>query len=323
MKTVTILIPIYNESGNVGRLIDELEKTAEQLAGYTFDYLFVDDGSKDNTVDILRKRQKIDTHIRVIELSRNFGKEIALSAGIDHLETDAVIIMDADLQHPPSYIPQFLKKWEEGFEIVSTKRVAIQNQPLLRTLGSFFFYQILNLISEFKMEPQTTDFRLLDRTVVEALKSFREKNRMVRGIIDWMGFKKTHIEFEAPERNAGQAGYSYAKLFKLAMNSMTSFSLFPLKVAGYMGVLITAVFGLLLACMVVDKLTINCMNFSSISFVIVINSLLSGLVLSCLGLVALYIGNIHTEVVNRPLYIIRKHHSSRDGGDGQAGNKAG
>jgi len=312
MKTVTILVPVYNESGNVDRLIDELEKTTSPLAQYTFDYLLVDDGSSDRTVEIVKERQKTDKHIRLIELSRNFGKEIALSAGIDHLDADAVIIMDADLQHPPSYIPEFLRKWEEGYEIVATKRTAIANHPMLKTIGSFIFYRILNMISELRMEPQTTDFRLLDRVVVEVLKSFREKNRMVRGIIDWMGFKKTFIEFEAPKRNAGVAGYSYLKLCRLAMNSMTSFSLFPLKVAGYLGVLITAVFGFLLGFMILDKLLFAQMNFSAISFVIVVNSLLIGLVLSCLGLVALYIGNIHTEVVNRPLYIIRKIHGDAE-----------
>jgi dolichol-phosphate mannosyltransferase len=268
--------------------------------------MFVDDGSSDATVKMIEERALIDKRVILIELSRNFGKELALSAGIDCLNADAVIIMDADLQHPPSYIPELIRKWGEGYEIVATKRVSIDNQPLVRRLGSFFFYKILNSISEFKMVPGTTDFRLIDRIVIDALKTFREKNRMVRGLIDWMGFKKAFIDFKAPERNAGVAGYSYMKLVKLALNSLTSFSLFPLKVASYLGLSSILVFSALLCFMCVDKLWMDWCHFSSISFIIVANVVMNGIMLSCIGFVAFYIGNIHAEAIDRPLYLIRK-----------------
>lgn len=306
-KLITILVPVFNESRNVPRLVEELDKVSASIPRYDFRYVFIDDGSRDDTVKVCEELSGRNPKVSVIELSRNFGKEIALTAGVDHLDSDAVIIMDADLQHPPSYIPQFIKKWEEGYEIVATKRVSSENEPLLRKLGSKLFYIVMNMISEFKMEPQTTDFRLLDRIVIEALKSFREQNRMVRGIIDWMGFKKTYINFEAAERTAGVAGYSYDKLFKLASDSVTSFSLFPLKLAGYLGILISGLSLSMLVVMLVDRLTFNHFNITNIAFVIVVNCLLNGIVLCALGLISLYIGNIHTEVVNRPLYIIRKY----------------
>jgi dolichol-phosphate mannosyltransferase len=306
-RQVTLLIPIYNESGNIGALVREIDRVVAELPAYDFRLLFVDDGSRDDSVAQLETLAAADPRIGVIELSRNFGKELALTAGIQAVDGDAVIIMDADLQHPPSYIPEMIRKWEEGFDIVATKRVKSERQPLLRRLGSDLFYWLLNSISEFKMEPGTTDFRLLDRIVVDALKQFTENNRMVRGLIDWMGFKKTFIAFEAPDRHSGKPGYSYARLLQLALNSFMSFSLVPLKLAGYLGMFVITVFGLLLAFMVADKFWMGGrFGFTPISFVIVTNVIMNGVVLACIGLVALYIGHIHTEVIGRPLYLVRK-----------------
>lgn len=305
-KTITILVPAFNEGGNIPALVAEIDRTTAALGGYAFSLLFVDDGSSDDTAAILEQAAAADPRIGVIELSRNFGKEMALTAGLHALDCDAAIIMDADLQHPPRYIPELIRKWEEGYEVVSTRRVKIDEQPLARRLGSRLFYALLNSISEFKMEPGTTDFRLLDRKVVEALKRFTERNRLFRGLIDWMGFKKTTIEFEAPARHAGTARYSYTRLFRLALNSFMAFSLVPLKLAGYIGFFVLVVFGGLLAFMAYDKLGSNQFGFSPIAFVIVTNVIMNGIVLGCIGLVALYIGHIHTEVIGRPLYLVRK-----------------
>ena len=304
--TITILVPVYNEGRNIPKLVSELHAVTAGIDRYDFSLLFVDDGSSDDSVAQIEALAAKDSRVRLLELSRNFGKEIALTAGIDALDCDAVIIMDADLQHPPSYIPQLIDRWEHGSEVVVARRTRIDKQPLARRLGSYAFYKLLNAISDFPMEPGTTDFRLLDRQVIDALKGFREKNRMVRGLVDWMGFRRSSIDFEAPERTAGVAGYSYAKLAQLALNSFMSFSLLPLRLAGYLGMFSTMVFGVLLLVMGIDKMTGDVLRFSSISFVIVVNALLNGVVLLSIGLVALYIGHIHTEAVDRPLYLLRR-----------------
>jgi polyisoprenyl-phosphate glycosyltransferase len=304
-KTITILIPLFNESKNIIELHSELEKTVSELRDYLFTYLFVDDGSSDDSFQMIEKLALKDGKIKALELSRNFGKEIAVTAGIDSVNSDALIIMDADLQHPPQMIPKFIRKWEEGYEIIATRRTEIQNRAILKKLGSTLFYTIINKISDTEMINQTTDFRLIDKKVVKELKRFTERNRMVRGLIDWMGFKKTVLEFKAPDREEGEAGYGYRKLIRLAIDSLTSFSLLPLKIAGYLGLLICLVFGSCFILMIIDHFTINYGNFSTLAYVIVINSFLIGVVLTCLGLIALYIGHITTEVLNRPIYIVR------------------
>lgn len=304
-KLISILIPTYNEEKNVSLLYDELKSLIEHKT-YDFEILFVDDGSSDNTVEKLEELAQSDSRIKVIELSRNFGKEIALTAGIHEVESDALIIMDADLQHPPKLIPLFLEKWEEGYEIIATKRLEIENRSFVKKLGSKLFYKIINKLSDTQMVSGTTDFRLLDKIVVEELKKFTERNRLVRGLIDWMGFKKVYVEFKAPDRLHGEAGYTVYKLFRLAVDSFTSFSLFPLKIAGYLGGIISLIFGSLFGWMLFDKYILLQKTFSSISYVIVANTFFIGIVLMALGMIALYIGYIHTEVTNRPLFIVRK-----------------
>ena len=307
LKHIAVLIPTYNEADNIPSLLHELTAVLDGLTDYAFTVIFVDDGSTDDTATLLEQAASADPRIGVIELSRNFGKEMALTAGLRALDADAVIIMDADLQHPPRYIPELLAQWQQGFEVVSTRRVKIDEQPLARRLGSQLFYLLLNRISEFKMEPGTTDFRLLDRIVIDALKQFSERNRLFRGLIDWMGFRRTTIDFDAPARYAGTARYSYRRLIRLALNSFMAFSLLPLKLAGYVGLFVIVVFGGLLGFMLVDKFGgSDSFGFSNIAFVIVTNVIMNGIVLSCVGLVALYIGHIHTEVIGRPLYLIRK-----------------
>jgi len=306
MKQIDLLIPVYNESENIPRLYSELIAVLNGLANYKFMITFIDDGSQDRSTAVIEDLASRDPRVGLIELSRNFGKEAALSAGINASIGDAVIMLDADLQHPPALIPLLIQKWEAGYEIVSTRRKYEQPPSLVKRLGSHFFYRIMDWISETEMIAQSTDFRLIDERVVEVVQRLTERNRMVRGLIDWTGFKKAIIEFQAPQRQSGEAGYSVFKLARLAMHAFTSFSLFPLKLAGYIGCLFCLCCGLLLSMMVIDRLTINYWGFTNLAIVVVINSLLIGLVLICLGLIALYIGNIHTEVLNRPLYVIRR-----------------
>jgi polyisoprenyl-phosphate glycosyltransferase len=306
-QKISIIVPVYNEAKSIPKIYERLNTVTEKLTDYQWEYLFVNDGSSDESFSELCKLAEIDHKNKVLDLSRNFGKEIALTAGVHEAEDiGAVICIDADLQHPPELIPELIKKWNEGFEIVATIRTSIEKQPLLKRIGSKTFYWLMSKISGVKMESQTTDFRLYDKKVIDAFCRVTERERMFRGIMDWMGFKKIYIEFEAIARHDGEAGYSYSKLWQLALNSITSFSLWPLKLTGYLGILITLLSGFLFFWMFFNYFILNELNYSPLAIVVVANTFLVGLVLMGIGLVALYVGNIHTEVINRPLYIVRE-----------------
>lgn len=307
MKSITIVVPVYRESSNLERLHERLDKVTGDLLAFEWEYLFVNDGSPDNSLEVLRGLAQRDPKVKVLDLSRNFGKEIALTAGVHNAESaDAVICMDADLQHPPELIQMLLKEWESGVEIVATVRVSIEKQPLMRRLGSYFYYWLMARISGLDMVSQTTDYRLYDKKVVAAFRHATERERMFRGIMDWLGFHKVYVQFRAESRIEGAGGYSYVKLWRLAVNSITSFSLLPLRLTGYLGVFITTCSGLLLAWMLGTYLLADARMYTPLAIVVVANTFLIGIVLMAVGLVALYIGTIHTEVVNRPLYVVRE-----------------
>lgn len=304
MRKVCIIIPVFNEERGLDDLRSALNRVLAGITGYEFSILLVDDGSLDHTWERIRSISAADPRICGISLSRNFGKEMALTAGVEHAgDVDAVICMDADLQHPPELIPDLLRAWEEGYQIVATIRREVADYSLVKRIGSRLFYSIMSRYSDLDIPPRSTDFRLLDRKVVEMLRTFKERARLFRGIIDWMGFKKTYLEFAAPARDHGRPAYSLNKLFDLAINSFTSFSLLPLRFTGYLGLVITVLSAMLLIYMVVTMAFFS-QVYTALAFFVVFNTFLMGLVLCSLGLVALYIGHIHTQVVERPLYII-------------------
>lgn len=303
---ISIIIPIYCEEKNIPSLYRRLEQVTSSVHAATWEYVFVNDGSLDNSLLVLKELAKVDHKVKIIDLSRNFGKEVALTAGINTVFSDAVICMDADLQHPPELIPQLIEEWQKGADVVATIRTGIDKQPLLRRLGSHGFYWLMSKISGIDMVSQTTDYRLLDKKVVEAFRRVTERERMFRGIIDWMGFNKVFVGFHAAEREEGAAGYSYQKLWHLAINSITAFSLWPLRLAGYLGLLITSLSGFLLLWMLGNYVVGSALIYTPLAIVVVANTFFIGIVLMAIGLVALYVGTIHTEVVNRPLYIERE-----------------
>ena len=304
---IAIIVPVYKEARNLPQLYKRLEEVTRSLPQYQWEYILVNDGSPDNSLDILRQMAAIDERVKVLDLSRNFGKEIALTAGVHEAESaDAVICIDADLQHPPELIPTLVGKWVEGHEVVATIRTSIDRQPLLKRVGSHVFYWLMGKISGLPIKSQTTDYRLYDKKVVAAFKNATERERMFRGIMDWMGFRRVYVEFQADARTEGEAGYSYSKLFGLAVNSITSFSLWPLRLTGYLGLLITMISSLLLVWMLANFLIKSQFQYTALAMVVVANTFLIGIVLMAIGLVALYVGNIHTEVINRPLYIVRE-----------------
>jgi len=307
-RHISIVIPFYNEENNIPLVYRELKKILNN-ANYSFEIIFVNDGSTDNSSTELDKITAADHTVKVIEFSRNFGKEVAMTAGLDICQGAACILMDADLQHPVEMMHEFIKRWENGAEVVVGVRNKNKSEGLIKKAGSYIFYLTINAISETEITPSSTDYRLLDRIVIEEFKRLKEKNRMTRALIDWLGFKRDYVYFNANERLYGKPSYNYLKLFRLAVSSYISHSLLPLKIAGYLGIVITSFSTLLGLVMFVDKFFLKDpykMYFSGTAMLATIIMFLIGIVLSCLGLIALYIGNIHGEVVNRPMYIVRR-----------------
>ena len=308
MKTISYVIPVYQEQDNLLLMYEALQyMMSGQSDQYDWEVIFVNDGSPDGSGEILEKLSQKEAQCRVIELSRNFGKEIALSAGVDYAKGDAVIFLDADLQHPPDRIPDMLRCWEDGYEVVEMVRTYTEAEPWLRRLGSTLFYKILKFLSSTDILAKTTDFRLLDRKVVQELRRVEERQRMFRGIIDWLGFRKVRLDFEAPARKYGTPVYSYSKLLNLALNSFISYSSLPLKFIGALGVGITVISGLVLFWMTAVTLFADeYWNITPVAFIVVSNLVFTGVTLSALGLMSLYISKIYSEVQNRPLYTIRR-----------------
>ena len=249
----------------------------------------------------------IQAHL--IELSRNFGKEMAVTAGLATAHGVAAIIIDADLQHPPHLLPEFIDAWKDGNEVVIGVRAADkQYASFIKRQGSRIFYRLINSLSPVEIMPNATDYRLIDRVVIDAYNRFTEHNRMTRGLIDWLGFKRSYITFKPAPRANGEVSYSVRKLTGLALNSIVGMSLVPLKFAGYLGAAITGIFGILGAFIAVEMFIFNDpwhLNIANSVNLAVLIIFLIGIVLTALGLVGLYIAAIHTEVSGRPLYVAR------------------
>ena len=308
-KVISIIIPAYNEQENVSLVAKAIKDVFQNIQNYNYRILFVDDGSTDNTLQKIKELSAQDNHICYLEFSRNFGKEIATTAGIQHCQGDACIMVDADLQHPVDLIPKFIAKWEKGADIVTGIREKNKNEGWIKKVGSYFFYKIINAIGDVKVVPRATDFRLLDKKVIKEYKRFTEKERMTRALIDWMGFKRDYIYFNANERANGEASYSKFKLLKLALNSFVSYSLFPLRLAGYLGFLIIFTFGPAGLFILVGKYFLNnsfAWSFSGPAQLAILLAFLIGIILVSLGLISFYIAAIHREVLNRPLYVVRE-----------------
>ncbi|MCQ2734491.1 MAG: glycosyltransferase family 2 protein [Alphaproteobacteria bacterium] len=236
-KLISIVVSAYNEQDNVGELYRQLQKNLTDVAGVNYEIIFVDDGSSDNTLANCKKLQKKDKRVKIVQLQRNFGHEIAMTAGMDYAKGNAVIFMDADLQHPPAYVPQMIKLWQEGNEIVLTKRVDNKETSKLYKWCAKIFYYVLNVLSDTKVMESAPDFRLIDRKYVDFLKGFNEQDRLFRGLLSWImpHDKVAIIDFTAPERFSGTSKYNFVKSLKLAMNSILQFSVLPLRLATVIG----------------------------------------------------------------------------------------
>lgn len=303
-KLISIIISAYNEQDNVGELYKQLQSTLKPLTEVDFEFIYVDDGSSDNTYANCIKLQKKDERVKIVQLKRNFGHEIAMTAGMDYAKGDAVIFMDADLQHPPLYIPQMIQLWQHGKEIVLTKRVDNKDTSKLYKFCAKTFYYILNKLSDTKIMESAPDFRLLDRKYVDFLKGFNEQDRLFRGLLSWVLPKDNVavISFIAPERFSGESKYNFTKSLHLAINSILQFSVLPLRLATYLG-LISALAALLLGIYVFVEHFFMHNPTPGYATIMVTVVFLGAVQLICLGIIGEYIGKIHMEVKKRPLYM--------------------
>lgn len=309
-RQISVVIPVFNEERNVPHIYEALDGvTKTEIANaYDWEFLFVNDGSKDGSLSALHALSS-DSRVHVIEFTRNFGKELATTAGIHAATGDAIIMIDADMQHPPALIPEFIKQWEAGAEVVVGVRTKNKGEGPIKKYGSHLYYWIMRSISETEVIPGETDFRLIDRQVADAFNDLSEHQRMTRALINWLGFKKATVTFKASKRLHGEAAYSTGKLLHLAIHAFISNSLLPLRLAGYIGVFIS-VFSFLLGLAVFTQRYVFhdalSWHVSGTAQLAIINVFLVGIVLMSLGLIALYVGKITDEVTRRPLYVVRK-----------------
>jgi dolichol-phosphate mannosyltransferase len=300
-KKVSLVIPAFNEAENLPVLILKLENVFKTLP-YDYEFIFVDDGSKDETALILKHRHNQNNRIHYIKLSRNFGHQNALKAGLDYADGSCIICMDGDMQHPPELIPEFLSKWEEGYEIVYTRRKSAKETSFFKRKTSSLFYSMANYLSEVKMEPGTADFRLIDRKVADALRQFREIDPFLRGIIKWLGFSQIGIDYQPYSRNAGSSKYSLYKMMRFALQGITSFSIRPLYTAVYLGFTFSGLSVLYIPYVLYSYVNgYAIIGWTSILMTIVF---LGGLQLIILGIIGIYVGKIFLQTKLRPNYII-------------------
>lgn len=300
---LSIIVPMYNEEKNLLELFSRLTDTLAEV-GMNYEIICINDGSRDNTLEKAVEFCKRDSHIKVIDLSRNFGKEIALSAGIEYALGNAVIPIDSDLQDPPELIIELVSKWQEGFDVVYATRLSRQGESWLKRSTASYFYHVAGKISEVPIPANTGDFRLLDRKVVEALKQLPERNRFMKGLFSWVGFRQTSIYFDRPPRYKGLTSWNFWKLWNFALDGITSFSVLPLKLWTYIGLSISS-FAFLYAITLIIRTIFNGIDVPGYASLMVVTLFLGGVNLIGLGVIGEYLGRVFTEVKGRPLYLVR------------------
>ena len=312
MKTISVVIPVYNEEKGFKKFYTEMLEPQLKKLKYNYEVLLVNDGSKDKTLDIIQKMAEKDAHIKVVAFSRNFGKEVALTAGIREATGDAILTIDADGQQPPELIPEFVKKWEEGGEIVIGVRDRYAKHGLIAKLGSKLFYKMLKGMGVKDTVPGSTDYRLIDRCVADEYNKLTEHGRITRGLMDWMGFNKVYVDYIYGNRLAGKPSYSTSKLFHLAIDSFISLSTTPLMLFGWLGCFITLASGILGLFVIIEEFIMGDpigLKWTGTTCVSIFITFLVGLVLISQSITALYISHIHAEAQGRPLYIIDRKNS--------------
>lgn len=303
---ISIVIPVHNEEENIPLLYAKLKELFKKQVEYAIEIIFINDGSVDSSWQKIKKIAKKDGRVRGIFFSRNFGHQAALEAGLKMAKGDAVIMMDADLQHPPEIIPAMLEKWQAGFEVVNTKRLETENESSLKKITSKLFYNLINWISDIYIEPGSADFRLIDRKALNSLNSLPEKDKFYRGLVNWIGFRSTFVDFTASSRKYGRSSYSLGKMISFARIGVTSFSMLPMKIIIAIGAVLFFGGGLMLAIMVYVRWFVDDGFFSGNAILSVFMIVSNGLIVVMIGIISVYQINIFRESKNRPAYIIKE-----------------
>mgnify|MGYP000850313239 CR=1 FL=1 len=307
-KLLTILIPAYNEQEVLPQLFPRLDALAKTVDAYEFEFLFVNDGSTDETLSLLQAKAKNDSRISYVNLSRNFGKEVAMLAGFDHARGDATVIIDADLQDPPELIPEMIHYWEEGYDDVFARRKSRAGESAVKKKTSALYYKVLQNSTRIPIQIDTGDFRLLDRRCIEALKQFRESERYTKGMFSWIGFKKKEILYDRDPRAAGQTKWNYPKLINLAIDGITSFTTAPLRISAYVGAVVSfSAFVYIVYLLVRPFFGVPTVPGYASTLAVIL--FLGGLQLLSLGIIGEYIGRIFNETKQRPAYFVEEYHT--------------
>lgn len=304
LPLLSIVVPMYNEGANVAVFYQRITQLLDRQ-GFPFEVVCVNDGSQDDTLSRIIQLHRQDPRVKVIDLSRNFGKEVALTAGLDHARGEAIIPIDADLQDPPELISELITKWQEGYDMVYATRLTRAGESWAKKLTALAFYRVISRLSPLSIPPDTGDFRLMSRQVVDALKELREQHRFMKGLFSWVGFRQTSIYYHRDARHGGKSSFNYWKLWNFAIEGITSFSIAPLQVATYVGFLIA-----LSAIVYALYMLLNTLLFGNMvpgyPSLMVMTSFLGGAQLMTLGIIGEYVGRIYNESKRRPLYFIRE-----------------
>ncbi|GBG11415.1 glycosyltransferase [Paenibacillus sp. MY03] len=300
----SVIVPMYNEEEVIDHTYGRLKEVMD-ASGDPYELIFVNDGSRDRTVEKTALIASADPNVRLIDFSRNFGHQIAISAGMDYAQGDAIVVIDADLQDPPEIILQMIAKWKEGYEVVYGRRLKRKGETLFKKLTALAFYRLLRSMTNVEIPLDTGDFRLIDRKVCDVLRGLKEKNRFVRGLISWIGFRQTSVEYIREERFAGETKYPLKKMIGFALDAITSFSHKPLKIATYLGFFLSLGSFIYLIVILYQRLFTST-TIEGWTTTVGLSLLFNGIILLLLGVIGEYIGRIYDESKDRPLYIVRE-----------------
>lgn len=314
MKKISIIIPAYNEEEALPILYERLSKLMEDMNSYEFEILFINDGSKDKTIEIIKSMREKDNRICYVDFARNFGKEIAMIAGLDYATGDCVVFMDADLQDPPELIPELVKYWEEGYDDVYAKRRSRKGETWLKKFTSKMYYRVLQHVTKVEIQEDTGDFRLLDRRCVNALKKLRESQRNTKSMFSWIGYKKKEVLYDRDPRIAGSTKWNYAKLMDLAIDGITSLTTSPLRISTFIAIPTFMVLFVYFIYVIAKSIIIH-EAIQAFQAIILLILFFSGIQILLFGIIGEYLGRIFNETKNRPLYLVNEYNGEKEMND--------